>query len=57
MKKGEEQQEKVAMMTPKKVRGTATIYADGDIYFLIYRFPFLMTIPLYEASTRLPCRS
>ena len=46
MKKGEEQQEKVAMMTPKKVRGTATIYADGDIYLLIYRFPFLMTIPL-----------
>ena len=36
MKKGEEQQEKVAMMTPKKVRGTATIYADGDIDFRAY---------------------
>ena len=33
-KKQEKQETQVAILTPKKVRGTATIYACGDAAFI-----------------------
>ena len=35
-KKQEKQETQVAILTPKKVRGTATIYACGDVEFKAY---------------------
>ena len=35
-KKQERQETQVAILTPKKVRGTATIYACGDVEFKAY---------------------